>query len=292
MEAGSEAALRARLIELSGAVRGYFEGTGTNRAAGAGLFAAFDALRRNRPLAEAFVADLEALLSFLEQELVPALSGAAPRPVAAGRAIKDDETMLLNRLPASVQKEVARFQGATSTGADRRSAPPVEEPVTEQEIGEEDEVTPPPRPAARSGPGPSQGSPRPPPPPPASRSTAARSGPAPATPPPAPAPKSGAAPVRAPVQGSLAARIAAVTAADKAAPGPGKPAPRPMPGVKPDQKDQKDQKADAAARPGRPQAPPPQGGAARVGKPPVFDESDLTSPGFSMDDIPEPKADK
>src|SRR5438128_69893 len=136
--ADDQRARRARLMELSGAVRAYFEATTVG--AGAGFWAAFDALRKNQPLAQAFVGDLEALLAYIDKELAPALSGALPQvqapraqpaevrreppaqaarpaPAAPPANINEDETMLLGRLPASVQKEVLRFEQARAGGA-------------------------------------------------------------------------------------------------------------------------------------------------------------------------------
>lgn len=122
-------AARAKLSELSGAVRAYFDTTLTSSG---GAWAAFDALRKNAPLAEAFVHDLVALLEHVDHDVLPLLGGPAVAPARAGRAdettrpvskqheavvnapakaasgaqrpvsINDDETMLLSRLPENV----------------------------------------------------------------------------------------------------------------------------------------------------------------------------------------------
>ena len=74
-------AMRARLLELHGAVKAYFETTVAVGSAG-GQMAAFEALRRNPHLSESFVTELMALLTFLETELAPALtrSGSTAEP--------------------------------------------------------------------------------------------------------------------------------------------------------------------------------------------------------------------
>ena len=76
-------ALRARLMERLGALRAYFEATSVSVGLKSPYWSAFDALRRNQPLAESFVADLQQLLEFLDNELVPALT--QPMPVMTTR---------------------------------------------------------------------------------------------------------------------------------------------------------------------------------------------------------------
>ena len=85
-------ALRAKLIKRLGNVTQFFEATsaGFNPAASP-YWSAFDALRRNKPLAEEFVAQLHDLLDFLDREVVPALEQAqnevpAPWPVSPAAA--------------------------------------------------------------------------------------------------------------------------------------------------------------------------------------------------------------
>lgn len=135
--------LRARLLELHGAVKGYFEATVVG--VGAGYFSAFDALRRNQHLAESFVSDLQALLEHIEREVAPALgptTGAArtvesaparaaepTRPTATSQSgaiptINDEQTMLLARLPDNVQAEAMRFLAESRAAPREASRPP------------------------------------------------------------------------------------------------------------------------------------------------------------------------
>jgi len=81
-------ALRAKLLERLGNVKQFFEATNVGFGLNSSPYwSAFDALRRNKPLAEEFVGQLQALLDFLDSELAPALlaaqnaTGAAQNPV-------------------------------------------------------------------------------------------------------------------------------------------------------------------------------------------------------------------
>lgn len=67
-------ALRAKLLEYLGNVKQFFEATNVGFNLNASPYwSAFDALRRNKPLAEEFVTQLTTLLDFLDRELAPAL---------------------------------------------------------------------------------------------------------------------------------------------------------------------------------------------------------------------------
>ena len=67
-------ALRAKLLEYLGNVKQFFEATNVSFNLNASPYwSAFDALRRNKPLAEEFVTQLTTLLEFLDRELAPAL---------------------------------------------------------------------------------------------------------------------------------------------------------------------------------------------------------------------------
>ena len=120
-------ALRARLLEKLGAVKAYFEATSINLNLRSPYWGAFDALRRNQPLAESFVSDLQQLIAFIDNDLVPALSsppGAAasasqpapatsawrssdPVPSAAGSSsINDEQTRLLTDLAIEPRREL------------------------------------------------------------------------------------------------------------------------------------------------------------------------------------------
>ena len=90
-------ALRAKLLEHLGNVKQFFEATSVGFNPNVSPYwSAFDALRRNKPLAEEFVGQLQGLLDFLDRELVPALAqaqvgasppaGSAPWPGPAGAA--------------------------------------------------------------------------------------------------------------------------------------------------------------------------------------------------------------
>ncbi|HRI54533.1 MAG TPA: hypothetical protein PLW65_30550, partial [Pseudomonadota bacterium] len=124
-------------MELLGALKGYFEATMIGVGGGSPYWAAFDALRRNQHLAQAFVGDLQSMLEFLDRELVPALSqgapgslGAPPSPEPAvstlevdeGEGINDAETLLLHRLPPEVQADMNRVRGAA--GPEAAAEPP------------------------------------------------------------------------------------------------------------------------------------------------------------------------
>jgi hypothetical protein len=61
-------ALRASLLEKLSAVKAYFEATSINLNLRSPYWGAFDALRRNQPLAESFVNDLQQLLNFLDND--------------------------------------------------------------------------------------------------------------------------------------------------------------------------------------------------------------------------------
>ena len=76
-------ALRARLLEKLGAVKAYFEATSINLNLRSPYWGAFDALRRNQPLAESFVNDLQQLIAFIDNDLVPALSSPPSAAAAA-----------------------------------------------------------------------------------------------------------------------------------------------------------------------------------------------------------------
>ncbi|HPH28844.1 MAG TPA: hypothetical protein PLA87_18470, partial [Pseudomonadota bacterium] len=124
--ASDSRALRSKLVDLLSALQAYFEATSMNVGAGSGYFAAFDALRRNQHLAEAFVSDLQNLMEFLDREMLPALSqsasGGAPgassgpaRPAMPSILLSDEsepgeindaETLLLHRLPPEIQREL------------------------------------------------------------------------------------------------------------------------------------------------------------------------------------------
>jgi len=120
-------ALRARLLEKLAAVKAYFEATSINLNLRSPYWGAFDALRRNQPLAESFVSDLQQLIAFIDNDLVPALSsppGAAgsasppapatsawrssdPVPSAAGSSsINDEQTRLLTDLALEPRREL------------------------------------------------------------------------------------------------------------------------------------------------------------------------------------------
>ena len=80
--------MRAKLLERLGNVKQFFEATNVGFGLNSSPYwSAFDALRRNKPLAEEFVGQLQALLDFLDSELAPALlaaqnaTGAAQNPV-------------------------------------------------------------------------------------------------------------------------------------------------------------------------------------------------------------------
>jgi hypothetical protein len=269
-------ALRARLIELHGTVKAYFEATAVG--AGAGYFGAFDALRRNTPLAEAFVGDLQALMDCLERELFPALGGPRaperPAPAAPQVSINEDETMLLTRLPANVLPGPHAAPGRAPAGRTRDSASTPPLPATapgpkraaaapepaiiddgDESLLQEVETDPEIAPTER----------RPPAPQPKPAKPAPQAKPAPAKVAPEPARK------EVPGQGAIAARIAAL--AQKA-----KPAAQPA------------QKAPAQSKqaPSKARVPP------RTAPMPQFDETDITSPGFTLDKefFPEQKSDK
>ena len=123
-------ALRARLLEKLSAVKAYFEATSINLNLRSPYWGAFDALRRNQPLAESFVNDLQGLLQFLDNDLAPILtalqSGAAPSAAAAPPAtsgwrsaeppsssINDDQTRLLPDRAIEPRRELP---GARSSG--------------------------------------------------------------------------------------------------------------------------------------------------------------------------------
>ena len=75
-------------MERLGALKTYFEATSVAVGMKSPYWSAFDALRRNQPLAEAFVGDLQRLLDFLDQELVPALGQLAAVRPAVPAALK------------------------------------------------------------------------------------------------------------------------------------------------------------------------------------------------------------
>ena len=95
-------ALRARLLERMGALKAYFEATSVSIGLKAPYWGAFDALRRNQPLAEAFVAELQKLLELLENDVVPALDQAlTPQLSHSGprtASIPEQETQVIATL--------------------------------------------------------------------------------------------------------------------------------------------------------------------------------------------------
>ena len=136
--------LRPKLLQLLSAVQQYFEATTMTVAGASPVWMAFDALRRNQALAQEFVADLNRLLEFLSKELGPSLAAppsqpAAPPPSSLLTAdeLSDQETMLLGRLPASMQATIdahkqaktGRAEPATPTAPATTAppAPPVQE---------------------------------------------------------------------------------------------------------------------------------------------------------------------
>ncbi|MCS6914227.1 MAG: hypothetical protein NZ890_13415 [Myxococcota bacterium] len=309
-------ALRARLLELHGAVKGYFEATTVGYSAG--YWSAFDALRRNQHLAQAFVGELQALLEFLERELAPALSpatgptgrtspGASPMrsatqaPPNAGpsvRPIHEDETMLLSRLPDNVQAEAARLVAARSARSTPDPAPRTRPPAATSSVEIDDgdtsllqeiEDNAPagggasgarPRDNAPAGGGAS-----------GARSQGVRSqGPAPPAPPQkgggetsaarpsASAPAASAQPSPPRAAGALSARIAAVTGSSSPPATQKQPAPGPRPASR---------LHAARSAPGEPVHPAPkQSGRHRVRQLPQFDESDVTDPSIPSHRIP------
>ena len=73
-------ALRAKLISYLGNVKQFFEATSVGFNPNVSPYwSAFDALRRNKPLAEEFVSQLQTLLEFLDREMIPALAQAPAR---------------------------------------------------------------------------------------------------------------------------------------------------------------------------------------------------------------------
>ncbi len=114
-------ALRARLMERLGALRAYFEATSITVGLKSPYWSAFDALRRNQPLAEAFVADLQQLLEFLENDLVPALSqpmaapARVPAPALENAPLNDQETRILSNLPPAVQRDLVSRRSAPAS---------------------------------------------------------------------------------------------------------------------------------------------------------------------------------
>lgn len=158
-------ALRARLMELTGAVKAYFEATAAVSVGAVGYWGAFDALRKNQALAQSFVSDLQALLDHLEREVIPAFSGKgqqaptapaapastvqapqAPQAQSQGQtSINEEATMLLTRLPESVQKEAMRLSKELEAARPAAQKPPsvvvddgddslIQEIVTDPEI--------------------------------------------------------------------------------------------------------------------------------------------------------------
>ncbi|HNO69837.1 MAG TPA: hypothetical protein PKI49_15080, partial [Pseudomonadota bacterium] len=124
-------ALRAKLLEYLGNVKQFFEATNVSFNLNASPYwSAFDALRRNKPLAEEFVTQLTTLLEFLDRELAPALLQAQNQvpsapvasapvgpwpgmplpggPSAAMPGINSDETQILDRVsPAHMIQRIA-----------------------------------------------------------------------------------------------------------------------------------------------------------------------------------------
>jgi hypothetical protein len=369
-------ALRARLMELTGAVKAYFEATAAV-SVGAGYWGAFDALRKNQALAQSFVGDLQALLDHLEREVIPVLSSSkqaappAPPPVQAQAAqtqpqgqtsINEEATMLLNRLPESVQKEAMRLSKELESARSAPQTPPsvvvddgddslIQEVMTDPEIDLPAQRPPAQSPQAKAQP-PSQ-----PKPPPAAKPAAPAAKPADQEAKSAPAarplpgltkgssspaatssrPASGGAKpqkaaephrdsaakesARQPAkdgakkdaprptlqgQGAIAARIAAVAAAAKASAAqagqpsqstpPGKTAERP-PEKSPERSIERQASGKLLGTPAaRPQASPvspssgiikgaarPLGSRTMQQPTPQFDETDVTSPGFTLE---------
>ncbi len=120
-------ALRARLLEKLSAVKAYFEATSINLNLRSPYWGAFDALRRNQPLAESFVNDLQQLLNFLDNDLAPVLTSlqsagaqAPPPATSAWRSaepvsptINEDQTRLLSDLAVEQRRELP---GTRSSG--------------------------------------------------------------------------------------------------------------------------------------------------------------------------------
>src|SRR5262245_58973047 len=121
-------ALRIRLMEKLGALKAYFEATSVSVGMKSPYWSAFDALRRNQPLAEAFVADLQQLLDFLETEMVPALSQpASARPSVQvplvpqqSGPLNDQETRVLD---TSAQPMLRGARSVPSAPARTRNEP-------------------------------------------------------------------------------------------------------------------------------------------------------------------------
>ncbi len=81
-------ALRAKLLEYLGNVKQFFEATNVGFNMNASPYwSAFDALRRNKPLAEEFVTQLTTLLDFLDRELAPALLQAQNQAPASAAQV-------------------------------------------------------------------------------------------------------------------------------------------------------------------------------------------------------------
>ncbi|WP_233206319.1 hypothetical protein [Haliangium sp. UPWRP_2] len=137
-------ALRARLLEKLSAVKAYFEATSINLNLRSPYWGAFDALRRNQPLAESFVNDLQGLLQFLDNDLAPILTalqsgggtldggGAATGHLglALGRASEQldqrrpDEAFARSRDRAATRTARSPLIGARSGGTDHRHGRP------------------------------------------------------------------------------------------------------------------------------------------------------------------------
>jgi len=113
-------ALRTRLLERLSALKAYFEATSVSVGLKAPYWGAFDALRRNQPLAEAFVSDLQQLLDLLEREVVPALGQPAPGrsagPASQALSTHEPDGQIVSSLPAAIQRDLATVRPNSGPG--------------------------------------------------------------------------------------------------------------------------------------------------------------------------------
>lgn len=138
--------LRANLMERLSAVKAYFEATSVSVGLKSPYWSAFDALRRNQPLAESFVSDLQQLLTFLEFDMVPALSQPPAQPSSVPPAqpapptsnwrsavppasnFNDEQTRLLTDMKFDVRRDLPGSRPAPAPAVappPARLAPPI-----------------------------------------------------------------------------------------------------------------------------------------------------------------------